>query len=174
MKNVISLFAAAFLMMLTLGVAQVQSQDLESVLLDAAASGQTDFVKALLDSGANIESKNKMGATALIFASVKGHSQVVKLLLDREADVNIKTVTGITPLMAAATAGNADATKLLLEKGADVSAKDQQGRTALNLAEATGDTQVYALLKSVDKSSSPAPVSVARPTGPPSVPVAGP
>src|SRR3990172_6173795 len=121
MKNVIPFLAAVFLVMLTFGVAQVQSQNLESVLLDAAAKGQTEFVKSLLDSGADIESKNELGATSLILASVKGHAQVVKLLLDRGADVNAKTTTGITPLMAAATAGDAVEVKLLLEKGADVS-----------------------------------------------------
>jgi uncharacterized protein YraI len=174
MKNVIPFLAGVCLVMLTLGVAQVQGQNLESVLLEATASGQTEFVKSLLDSGASIESKNKLGATSLILASVKGHAQIVKLLLDRGADVNVKTTTGITPLMAAATAGDAEVVKLLLEKRADVSAKDQKGRTALNLAEATGATEVYALLKVVDKSSAPTSVHVAAPSGLASVPAGGP
>jgi hypothetical protein len=76
--------------------------------------------------------------------------------------------------MAAASGGYVDIVKLLLAKGADVSAKDQQGRTALDIAEATGDTQVIALLKSADKTSSPAPVPVAAPTAPGPVPVARP
>jgi uncharacterized protein len=164
MRNLIPLLATAFLMMLTCEVTQVQSQSLESVFLDAAASGQLDFVKSLLDSGANIECKNNQGATALILASVKGHELVVELLLDRGADVNVKTATGITPLMAAATAGREDVAKLLLDKGADVSATDQQGRTALILAEATGATEVYALLKGVDESSGPTPGPVGEQT----------
>jgi uncharacterized protein len=174
MRTSILLLAAVFLVMLTFGVARVQSQNLESVFLNAAASGQTDFVKSLLDSGANIESKNRLGATALILASIKGHTRIVKLLLGRGANVNVKTTTGITSLMAAATAGDAEAVKLLLQKGADVSAKDQKGRTALNLAEATGATKVYALLRAVDKPSAPASVPVAAPSGPPLVSVARP
>lgn len=171
MENAIPFLAAAFVIILVFGVAPVRGQNLELVLLDAAAAGQTDLVKALLDGGANIEIKNNVGATALILAAAKGHSEVVKLLLDRGAAVNVKTATGITPLMAAATAGNAEMVKLLLEKGADVSARDQQGRTAMNLAEATGATDVYALLKVVDKSSAPAAVPGPELAGPPAVPV---
>lgn len=170
MKNVTPFLAAAFLIILMFGAAKVQGQNLESVLLDAASSGQTDFVKSLLDSGANIESKNKLGATALIMASIKGHTDVVKLLLDRGAAVNVKTTTGITPLMAAATADDAEAVKLLLEKGADFSAKDEKGRTALNLAEAADATEVYALLRVVDRSPPSAAVPVPGQTGPASVP----
>ena len=124
-----------------------QSQNLESVLLEAASGGNTDMVRSFLDNGANIEVKNDAGATPLIFASAKGHSDVVKLLLERGAHVNARTSTGITPLIAGASAGNEAIVQLLLDKGADLSAKDQQGRTALDIAKATGDTKVYALLK---------------------------
>ena len=79
-----------------------QSQNLESVLLEAASAGQVEIVKSFLDKGANIEVKNELGATPLIFASAKGQAQVAALLLDARANVNAKTTTGITPLMAAA------------------------------------------------------------------------
>ena len=63
-----------------------QSQNLDSVLLEAAANGQTDMVKAFLDKGANIEIKNDAGATPLIFASAKGQKEVVALLLARRRE----------------------------------------------------------------------------------------
>jgi uncharacterized protein YraI len=165
MRNFVPFLAAALLVIPAFVTGEAQSQSLESVLLDAVAAGHTDFVKSLLDSGANIESKNKVGATPLIFASAKGHKDVVKLLVDRGANVNAKTTTGITPLIAAASAGDADIVKLLLEKGADASAKDQQGRTALNIAETTDDQPVIALLKSVTKTSGPSSSPIAKPTG---------
>ena len=140
-----------------------QSQNLESVLLEAASAGNTDMVRSFLDKGANIESKNEVGATPLIFASAKGQKEVVALLLDRGANVNAKTSTGITPLMAAASGGYADIVKLLLAKGADVYAKDQQGLTALSMAVASGDSQVTDLLKSAQKSSAPEKPRVASP-----------
>ena len=129
-----------------------QNPKLESVSLEAASAGQTDIVKSFLDNGANVEIKNELGATPLIFASAKGQSPVVALLLDRGANVNAKTSTGITPLMAAASGGHVDIVKLLLAKSADVCAKDQQGRTASSMAEASSDSQVTDLLKSAEKS----------------------
>ena len=132
-----------------------QSQDLESVLLEAASAGNTDMVRSLIDNGASIEVKNDVGATPLIFASAKGQKEVVALLLERKANVNAKTNTGITPLMAAASGGYPEIFKLLLAKGADVSAKDQQGRTAFSMAEAAGESQVADLLKPAQESSAP-------------------
>jgi uncharacterized protein YraI len=151
-----------------------QSQNLESVLLDAASSGETDIVKSLLDNGANIEVKNDAGATPLIFASAKGQKDVVKLLVERGANVNARTITGITPLIAGASAGNQEIVKLLLERGADVSAKDQQGRTAFSMAEAAGESQVAALLKSAALAKSHArstgTASASIPNAPPTQP----
>jgi len=149
-----------------LGKESAPITELNEALLNAAASGQADVVEALLERGANIEAKNNLGATPLIFAAVQGHSRVVKLLLGRGADVNAKTATGITPLIGAASAADADVVQLLLEDGADVSVKDQQGHTALDMAEATGDTQVYALLRSADKTSGRLSAPVAGSAGP--------
>ena len=141
-----------------------QSQNLESVLLEASSGGNTDMVRSFLDNGANIEIKNEVGATPLIFASAKGQKEVVALLLDKGANVNAKTTTGITPLMAAAAGGYPEIVKLLLAKGADVSAKDQQGRTAFSMAQASGDSQVADLLKPGQKSSVPEQTRVASPS----------
>ncbi len=147
MNKIITLIAVALLALPTCLFA-AQSQNLESILLDAASAGKTDMVKSFLDNGANIEVRNDAGATPLIFASAKGQKEVVALLLERGANVNARTSTGITPLMGAAAGGYAEVVKLLLAKGADVSAKDQQGRTAFSMAEAAGESQVTALLKS--------------------------
>ena len=154
MNKIITFLAVALLTIPTYSFA-AESQNLESVLLEAASAGNTDMVRSFLENGANIEIKNDVGATPLIFASAKGQKEVVALLLDKGANVNAKTSTGITPLMAASAGGYADIVKLLLAKGADVSAKDQQGRTAFSMAEASGDSQVADLLKSGQNSSVP-------------------
>ena len=52
-------------------------------------SGQEDTVKALLEAGANIESKCHDGRTPLAWAAVEGHSAVVKILLDAGANANV-------------------------------------------------------------------------------------
>ena len=142
MKNLITYLAITFFIIPTFVGAQVQNKNLEAVLLDVTDAGQTELVRSFLDHGANIETKNEVGATPLIFASAKGHQEIVALLLDRRANVNAQTRAGITPLMAAASGGYVDIVKLLLAKGANVSAKDEQGRTALNLAEAADNSEV--------------------------------
>ena len=153
--NKIITFLAITLLTVPTYLFAAESQNLESVLLEAASGGNTDMVRSFLDNGANIEIKNDVGATPLIFASAKGQKEVVTLLLDRGANVNAKTTTGITPLMAAASGGYPEIVKLLLAKGADVSAKDQQGRTAFSMAEAAGESQAADLLKPAQQSSAP-------------------
>ena len=114
--NKILTFLTIVLLTIPTCLMAAQTQNLESLLLEAASNGQTDIVKAFLDKGANIEVKNEVGATPLIFASAKAHPGIVKLLVDRGANVNARTNTGITPLIAAASAGNQEIVKLLLRE----------------------------------------------------------
>lgn len=51
------------------------------------------MVRALLDSGANVNAKGKQYSSALHAAAVGSHVAVVKLLLEAGADVNIISET---------------------------------------------------------------------------------
>ena len=63
-----------------------------TVLMTAAASGNADAVKVLLDHGADLKAKeNVHGQTALMFAAALNRAAVVKLLLARGADANVAT-----------------------------------------------------------------------------------
>ncbi len=83
MNKIMTFLAVALLAIPTYSFA-AESQNLESILLEAASAGNTDMVKSFLDNGANIEIENDVGATPLIFASAKGQKEVVALLLERE------------------------------------------------------------------------------------------
>ena len=61
--------------------------DLDSPLRVAALQGKTEVCSLLLHHGANIDSKNVNGFTAMILASQQGHSDTVKMLHERGADV---------------------------------------------------------------------------------------
>jgi ankyrin repeat protein len=116
-----------------------------TLLMYAAAFGSPEAVQLLLDSGADVNAKNSLDATALIWAAAD--SQKLRLLLDRGADVNARTKLGRTPLMvAAACDGCADIVRLLLAKGADAKATDVVGNTPLSLAAAAGDVEIMRLL----------------------------
>lgn len=54
----------------------------------AARAGDVAKVKAMLDAGMDVNTKNDYGATAIVYAAEKGHLDVLKLLIERKADVN--------------------------------------------------------------------------------------
>ena len=68
------------------------------ILLKAARHGQIDILQGLLGEGANVNSIDCGGNTALMWAAWYGHIDTVKLLLDNGADVNIKNNDGDTVL----------------------------------------------------------------------------
>src|SRR5215813_915894 len=114
-------------------------------LMHAAAFGNLNTLKLLLDAGADVRARNDMDATALLWAAAD--PEKARLLIERGADVTAASKQGRTPLMvAAARKGGAPIVELLLAKGADVHAKDRLGSTALTLAARTGDLETVKLL----------------------------
>ena len=88
-------------------------------LIEAAILGDEGKVKQLLESGANIESRDReYGRTPLLWAAVKGDENVVKLLLESGANIESKDRFGYTSLSLAARNGHEAVVKLLLENGA--------------------------------------------------------
>ena len=101
-----------------------------------------ETVKMLLKNGADVNSTDNIGWTALMMAArysnKKSSLETVRLLLDKGANIDLTNVNGWTALMMAARYSNSDSSletvKLLLEKGADVSLVDGDGWTALMMA----------------------------------------
>ena len=99
----------------------------------AAAHGDIDQVKLLLDKGANVNAKDSDGATPLHAAARKGHLAIAELLVARGADVNAASNNGATPLHLAGAYGNMGLADWLAGKVADVNARDNVGRTPLKV-----------------------------------------
>ena len=71
-----------------------------TALIDSSANGRTAILKLLIDSGANLNSReNQFGWTALIAAASNGHWRAVKLLIDARVDLNATDNLGWTALM---------------------------------------------------------------------------
>lgn len=104
-------------------------------LISAAALGEPEAAKMLIDAGADMNRKNLDGSTALHTAIAFGADKVAKVLIDNGADLNLANLEGSTPLHAAAFFCNVEIVKELLEKGADKSITNNEGKTALQIVE---------------------------------------
>lgn len=67
----------------------------------ASDYGQLEIIKYLLEKGANVESTDKHGITALLAAIWEGHTQCVKVLLEAGANKNGTAPDGTSYLDAA-------------------------------------------------------------------------
>jgi ankyrin repeat protein len=121
-----------------------------SRLLVFARTGDAAGVERSLKEGANVNSRNRIGETALVIALKKDDPKkddfrIAQLMLDAGTDVNLAAVNGITPLMAAAYSGRTEIVAQLLAKGADVNAVDRLMKNAMTYAAGEGRTEVVKL-----------------------------
>ncbi len=123
------------------------SIDNSTASIMAAEKGHNEVVTLLLEKGADINTINVFGGTAL-HGALSGRDPVLaQLLIERGADVTTKhRGTNCTVLMAAAGGGYADVVSSMLEKGVDVNVEDRQGYTALTYAAGEGHTEIVKLL----------------------------
>lgn len=119
--------------------------DLNKQFLEAASSGNLDLVASLLTQGAQIETKDDQGHTALSLSAHEGLVEVMDFLIKKGANINSKSNNGTTPLMSAIDSHDFDAIKLLLDSF--VNATDDEGWSALNLAEDQDQLSVAWLLR---------------------------
>ena len=92
--------------------------NLGSGLRDAAARGDVTSARGYLQDGADVNSRDGAGRTALLRACLGGHAQVVRLLLDSGADPNLADSRGATPLKVAEAGGEPDIAAMLRVQGA--------------------------------------------------------
>lgn len=116
-------------------------------LLWAATTGYTNWVKAILGSGAGAGMNHGQSGEALHSAAAGGHQGVINLLLENGINVDARSTKGDTrtALHCAARMGRAAVAKLLLENGSDIYARFK-GDTALHVAAAWGKNSVIEVL----------------------------
>jgi ankyrin repeat protein len=116
-----------------------------TLLHHAAGFGTLETLQWLVDSGADVTVKNRLGSTPLHWA-VPDEAKV-RLLLARGAAVDAKLADGRTPLYLAAQLGNGHSIlRVLLEHGADPRLLTSNKRTPLMPAAAQGDAPAVRLL----------------------------
>jgi ankyrin repeat protein len=113
----------------------------EVPLVDAVRRGDADAVRALLDSGADVDSSTPDGTTALLWAVNTDQPELVGLLLAAGADVQITNRYGVGAASLAAENGSAAILELLLEAGVYVDQALPGGETLLMTAARTGEPE---------------------------------
>lgn len=111
----------------------------QSMLHLATELGDFELVKMLIDAGAKVNIKDKIGRTPILMIDVEDKSvqhnmqKILKLLIKKDADVNIlnKYAKWKTLLINASYYENVEIVQILLEAGADPNLKDDDGETAM-------------------------------------------
>ena len=104
-------------------------------------------IKALVENGADVNTRNDDGETPLILATENENLDVMRFLIRNGSDVNARKNDGKTPLIVASMIENADdVIMLLIESGADVNAKDNEGNTPITMTSSDGDLNLSKIL----------------------------
>ena len=117
-------------------------KSLNAQLIEFAKKGDEARVLKALEQGANPNTRNRSGQTALYLFAQKGKAEAAAKLIEKGADVNLETLDKTTPLMAAAHGGYLAVAKLLVENGADIHRKDQIELDAVMYAASRGHVEV--------------------------------
>ena len=123
-------------------------------LIAASELGDKDGTELLLNDGADIESKDSKGRTALIIASGNGHTTVTDLLLERGANIDSQDDEGYSALMTACKNGQVQTTSCLLDQYADTFLKNSDGKTAFDLAMESSNIELLSLFTKLRKKPS--------------------
>ncbi|HUE90175.1 MAG TPA: ankyrin repeat domain-containing protein [Vicinamibacterales bacterium] len=111
----------------------------QTPVADAALAGDLAGVRKLLREGADVNTAQGDGMTALHWAAMNGSRELADVLLHAGAHVTAATRLGAsTPLLLAAENGNGAVVVALLAAGADPAVADLTGTTALMLAASAG------------------------------------
>ena len=115
----------------------------DTLLHIAAAAFQSEIVAFLLESGADVHLKNRLGAQCLHYGADNHHNlhltaenqtKTLKTILDFNADPNAFDKNGVAPLHRAVRTRAYHACGVLIDGGADPLLANRRGSTPLHLA----------------------------------------
>lgn len=115
-------------------------------LIEAVRADDRAGAIALLDRGANPNTREPDGTTALSWAAIRGNTEIASQLLEAGADPNSHNALGASPLSIAIENGATGVTQLLVRNGADPNLARESGESPLMTAARLGQVQVMELL----------------------------
>ena len=110
---------------------------------DAVERGAAGEIRDLLERGADPDTRDRYGQTALMRAALHGHAELVEVLIGAGAALDVTAKYGLSALMLAAVNGREEIARALIRAGADrgirgTGAPGFAGRTAGDLARDRG------------------------------------
>jgi uncharacterized protein len=125
---------------------QETEKQLNVRLLEFSKQQDETRARRMVEEGASVNSRNRLGETPLMLWVKAGNAGMVAWLIEKGANVNQDSLNRTTPLMAAAYDGRADLMQMLLAAGAEVDRIDQVFKTAMIYAAAQGHVEAVTLL----------------------------
>jgi ankyrin repeat protein len=126
--------------------AQITAIEVSLLLFSAADSGCLALETELLDAGASVDARDRLGARPLSHAARFGHLDVVDLLLARGAPIDARNLAGATALYAASERGHAAVVARLIGHGADVGIAGRSGISPIAAAAYAGSDATVEIL----------------------------
>lgn len=123
-------------------------EELNKKLLDAVCKNNINGMKEALSLGADANSADIDGDTALMYTCWWGYTGIIRLLLKHGADINITDKWGNTALIHACWNGYIDIVRLLIEHGADINIKNNEEQTALDILQRQYPNRYQKLIES--------------------------
>lgn len=120
--------------------------EVNAALFSAADKRCVALARRLLEGGASLQARDRLGATPLSRAAKSGDAQIVELFLERGADIDARDLDGSTALFLAAEAGRRAAVQTLVAHGANVNLPGRSGITPVAAAAFMGDEPLVRLL----------------------------
>jgi ankyrin repeat protein len=126
---------------------QITAIEVSLTLFAAVDANCLNLATMLLDQGASLDARDRLGARPLSHAARSGHPQMVDLLLARGAPIDARNLAGSTALYFAAEGSHILIAQRLMERGADVKLTGRSGISPIAAAAYAGnDVIVEALL----------------------------
>ncbi len=122
---------------------QITATEVSLTLFSAVDGNCIDLVTKLLDQGASVDARDRLGARPLSHAARSGHLQMVDLLLARGAPINARNLVGATALYFAAEGSHILIAQRLIERDADVNLTGRSGISPIAAAAYAGNDVIF-------------------------------
>jgi ankyrin repeat protein len=120
----------------------VDQQARNAQLIQAAESGDTAAVLALLQGGADINAQDERGRTPVMAATHANQVATVQALIEAGADINFRDHRSDNPFLYASAEGLTEIVNLTIAAGADTRLTNRFGGTALIPAAERGHVEI--------------------------------